>query len=148
MAFLAYQKTPLCDGYYASDLLMNRNLRTNIPSFREARKPAISDRKLLITREEELRRIQKNNFDCCHKPRDLSPVLQGDLAWIPDRSDRGTVKDQAGPQSYQVDTPSGNFRRNVISIPEKEIPSGGSESQDTEADMVANDSSPHGLPTL
>ena len=130
---------------------MNTKLRTNVPSSREARKPAIPDRELLITREEELRWIQKNNFDRRHKARDLLPVVQGDLVWIPDRSERGTVRDLAGPQSHQEDTPSGKFRRtskDIISIPKEEVSSGGSESQDTEADTVAYYSSPHGSPTV
>ena len=132
---------------------MNKKLRTNVPISREARKQAVSDRELLITREEELRRVQKNHFDCHHRDRDLSSVLPGNLARIPDRSERGTVRVQAGPRSYRVHTPSGNFRRNrrdIISIPGEEVPSRGSESQDTkeEIDTVANDSSPHGSPTL
>ena len=112
LGLLAYRSTPLCNGYSPSELLMNRKLRTNVPSSREARKPAIPDRELLITREEELRWIQKDNFDCHHKVRDISPVLQGNLVWIPDRSERGTVRGQAGLRSYRVDSPSGNFRRN------------------------------------
>lgn len=122
---------------------MNRKLRTNVPSSRESRKPAVPDRKLLITRETELRRKQKNNFNRRHRVRDLSPAMQGDLVWIPDRREEGTVGDQVGPRSYQVDTPSGTFRRNrrdLIPIPRKEAPPGGPESQSTETDAV-NDSS-------
>ena len=120
---------------------MSRKLRTNVPSSRQARKPAVPDRELLITREEEIKRKQKNNFDRRHRARDLSPALQGDLVWIPDRNERGTIGDQVGPRSYQVETPTGNFRRNrkdIIPIPRDEVLSGESESQDTEADTEAD----------
>ena len=127
---------------------MSRKLRTNVPSSRQARKPAVPDRELLITREKEIKRKQKGNFDRRHRARDLSPALQGDLVWIPDRNERGTVGDQVGPRSYRVETPTGEFRRNrrdVIPIPREEVLSGGSESQDTEADTVVNKSPPQGL---
>ena len=44
------------------ELLMNRKLRTNIPSSRKARKPVVPDSELLAAREEELRQKQKWNF--------------------------------------------------------------------------------------
>ena len=128
---------------------MSRKLRTDVPSSRQARKPAVPDRELLITREKEIKRKQKSNFDRRHRARDLSPALQGDLVWIPGRNERGTVGDQVGPRSYRVGTPTGEFRRNrrdILPIPREEVLSGGSESQDTEADTVANQSPPQGLP--
>ena len=59
----AYRSTPLSNEYSPAELLMNRKLRTNVPSSREARKPHVPDRKLLVEREEELRRKQKATFD-------------------------------------------------------------------------------------
>ena len=82
---------------------MNRKLRTNIPSSREARKPAVPDRELLSAREEELRQKQKMNFDCRHRACDLSPVLPGDLVWVRDRRERGTVGNQVSPRSEEND---------------------------------------------
>ena len=101
---------PLSNGYSTAELLMNRKLRTNIPSSREARKPVVPDRELLATREEELRQKQKWNFDCRHRAHDLSPALPGDLVWVRDRRKRGTVRNQVSPRSYRVETPSGSFR--------------------------------------
>ena len=68
---LAYRSAPLSNGYSPAELLMNRKLRKNVPSSREARKPQVLDRKLLVEREEE-------------------PALPGDLVWIPDRREQGT----------------------------------------------------------
>ena len=81
------------------------------------------------------------------------PIVNLYFVWIPDRSERGTVRDQAGPRSYWAGTPIGNFRRNkrdIISISKEKVPSGGSESQDTEVvtDTVVSDSSPHGSTPL
>ena len=36
VVFLVYRSTPLSNGYSLAKLLMNRNLRTNVPSSREA----------------------------------------------------------------------------------------------------------------
>ena len=58
-----------------------------------------------------------------------------------DKNERGTVRDQVGPRSHRVETPTGEFRRNrrdIIPIPREEVLSGGSESQDTEEDTVVN----------
>ena len=68
--------------------------------------------KLLVEREEELRWKKKVNFDQCHRDRDMSPELPGDMVWIPDRRDQGTVGDEMAPRSYEVETPSSTFRRN------------------------------------
>ena len=63
MALLAYRSTPLSKGYSLAELLMNRKLRMNVPSFREVRKPHVPDRKLVVKREEEQRQKQKVNFN-------------------------------------------------------------------------------------
>ena len=68
-------------------------------------------RELLVTRE-KLRQKPKSNFDHHHRVRDLSPVLSGDFSMGTDKRERGIIGDQASPRSYQVDTLSGNFRRN------------------------------------
>lgn len=128
LALLAYRSTPLRNGYSPSELLMNRRLRTNVPSSREARQPAIPNKQLLVAREEELRRKQKSNFDRRHRARDLSPTLPGDVVWLPDRGEQGTVVGaQASPRSYQVVTPSGSYRRNRRDI--IPLPSGGQDGQ-------------------
>ena len=88
LALLVYRSIPLSNGYSPAELLMNRKLRTNVPSSKEARKYHVADRKLVVDREEEQRWKQKVNFDQCHRPQDLSPALPGDLVWISDRKDR------------------------------------------------------------
>ena len=63
LALQAYRSTPLSNRYSSAELLINRKLRTNVPSSRDARKPQVPDRKLLVERKEEQRRKQKANFD-------------------------------------------------------------------------------------
>ena len=60
LALLAYRSTPVTNGYSPAELLMKRILRTNVRISREAR---VSDKNLLLEREEELRRKQKYNFN-------------------------------------------------------------------------------------
>ena len=85
LVLLAYRSTPLSNGYSPAELLMHRRLRLNVLSSREARKPHVPDRKLLVEREEELKWKQKDTFDWRHRAWDLSPALPGDLVWIPDK---------------------------------------------------------------
>ena len=103
----------------------NRKLASrNVPSSREAWKPYVPLRKLLVEREEELRLKEKVNFDWHQRPQDLLPALPGDLVWIPDRREQGTVGDEMTPQSYIVETPSSTFRRNrgdIIHLPTEDI---------------------------
>ena len=53
LALLAYRSTPLSNGYLPAEFLMNRKLRTNVPSSREAWKAHIPGWKLVVEREEE-----------------------------------------------------------------------------------------------
>ena len=73
-------------------------------------------RQLLAAREEELREKHKRNFDRRHRARDLSPALPGDMVWVLDRRETGTVGNQVSPRSYRVKTPCGSFRRNKRDI--------------------------------
>ena len=63
LTLLVYRSTPLSNGYSSAELLMNRELRTNVPSSKEARKAHVPDRKLMVERKEEQRRKQKVDFD-------------------------------------------------------------------------------------
>ena len=51
LALLAYRSTPPSNGCSTTELLMNRKLRTNVPSSREAQNQLVPDRKLLVERE-------------------------------------------------------------------------------------------------
>ena len=93
---------------------MNRKLRTNVLSSREAWKPQVPDRKLVVEREEEQIRKQKGNFDRHHRALDLSLAYPGNLVWISDRKEQGTVGGEVAPRSYEVETPSGTFMQDKL----------------------------------
>ena len=114
----------------------------NVPSSREAQKTYVSDRKLVIEREEEQRWKQKVNFDRLHRARDLLPAFPGDLVWIPNRREQGTVGDEIAPRSYEVETPSGTFRRNrrdKIHLPAEDISATRPESHDPDSDETTSE---------
>ena len=139
LALLAYRSTPVTNGYSPAELLMNRRLRTNVPVSREARVPRVPDKTLLLEREEELRRKQKCNFNHRHWARDLSPALPGNVVWLPDRKQRGTIGDQVIPRSYQVETPSCTFRcnrRDIVRLPTEE---GSPRIQDFDQETMSED---------
>ena len=111
LVLLACRSTPLSNEYSPAELLLNRKLRMNMPSSREARKLQVPDRKLLGEREDKLRWKQKVTFDRLHRAQDLSHTLPGDLVWVSDRREQGTVGDEIAPRC-EVETPFGTFRRN------------------------------------
>ena len=121
---------------------MNRKLRTHVPSSREAQKPHVPDWKLVVEREEEQRRKQKVNFDRRHRVQDLSPAFPADLVWIPDRREQRTIGGEITPQSYEVETPSGTFRRSrrdTIRLPAEDISPTRPESHDSDTDETMSD---------
>ena len=96
----------------------------------------------MVEREQEQRRKQKVNFDRPHRARDLLPALSGDLVWIPDRREQGTIGDEIAPRSYKVETPSGTYRRNrrdIIRLPAEDISPGRPESHDSDSDETMSD---------
>lgn len=123
LALLAYRVTPLSNGYSPSQLLMGRILCSTLPTTREARKPYLPDRDSLQVKEKEQRRKQKEYFDHHHGVKELPLLEPGDLVWVSDRQEAGAVGEQVGPRSYNIETPSGSFRRNrsnLITLPETE----------------------------
>ena len=74
LAIPSYRSTPLQNGYTPSELLMNRKLRTTVPTTREQRKPEVPDQQSLWTRK-KINRNQKRNFDSRRGVRDL-PELE------------------------------------------------------------------------
>ena len=79
LALLAYRVTPLSNGYSPSELLMNRRLRSTVPTTRESQKPVIPDKQLLIGKEEEAKQKQKEDYD---RRRELPTLLPGDTCSV------------------------------------------------------------------
>lgn len=111
-ALLAYRTTPLELGYSPSQLLMGRLLRTTIPTTRAQRKPQIPDLSSVRSRDKRIKNRQKSDFDSHHGARQLQPLQPGDQVWIPGRESEAWVQEEAGPESYTVESEDGTFRRN------------------------------------
>ena len=69
------------------------------------------------------------------------PALPGDLLWIPDRKEKGTVGDEIAPRSYEVETPSSTRRnrRDIIRLPAEDISPGRPESHDFDSNETMSD---------
>ena len=94
LALLAYHSTPLEIGYSPSQLLMNRALRTTVPTTREQRKPEVPSLNVVKERDALLKTRQKNNFDKHHGTRELPPLNTGQLVWLPESNVTANVGEQ------------------------------------------------------
>ena len=117
MALLSYRSTPLpwC-GLSPAQLLMGRQIRSNIPQTAKAlipQWPYIRDFRLL---NETVKQKQKANFDICHGVRTLPDIPNDTAVWVSSDNNRqvsGHVTSPAdAPRSYLVETPSGQLRQN------------------------------------
>ena len=91
---------------------MCRRLRTSVPTIRSLREPEVPDKFIVSQRDKKEKDRQKTNFDSCHQVTDLKPLSQGDCVWLPDQQNNGQVVSEDSPRSYNVETPSGFYRRN------------------------------------
>ena len=116
LALLVYRATPLqwC-GYSPAQLLMGRNIRTNIPQATEQLIPQLPDYKKFRRDDQKFKQRQKANYDRRHRTRELPLLPDHTRVWITtdNRHIPGRVTSTAEtPRSYFVDTPSGTLRRN------------------------------------
>lgn len=122
LALLSYRATPLQCGLSPAELLMNRKLRTTLPSHQphdkfKPKNPATIEQKL---RQQKLR--QKSFYDRTTKQ--LPPLTPNSPVRIenPDGwSTRGTVLQEVAPRSYTVKTEDGQIlrrnHRNLLKTP-------------------------------
>ena len=111
LALLTYRATPLENGYSPSELLMGRKLRTPIPVVPTQLLPKLPKTSKLKEKK-WIRQRQRKNFNLHHRASELKPLQTGDYVWIPDTRSEGIVVQETNPQSYEVETPSGTYRRN------------------------------------
>ena len=67
---------------------------------------------------------------------DLLSTLSGDLVWIPDRREHGTLGDEIASQSYEVETTIGTVEEGYNFFPAEDILTGRPESHDTDLDEM------------
>ena len=91
LALLAYHSTPLEQGYSPAQLLMTRNLQTNVPALPCHLKPVVVDYARLQRRDLELKQWQKDNYDLHHQLHNLPPLEIGNPVYIPQMKTNATV---------------------------------------------------------
>ena len=71
--------------------------------------------------DKKLKDKQKSDHDSHHGVQPLPPLNSGEEVWIPDRQEEASVAQEVGPESYEVTTPEGSYRRNrrdLIRLPD------------------------------
>ena len=104
---LSYSSTPLKIGYSPAELLIGRNLRSNLPTTQQL-KPHTPNQKVRF-KDLKIKESQKRYYDRRHR---VPPLRTGDGVWIPDQDIHGTVQAEHSTRSYTVCTPSGIISRN------------------------------------
>ena len=120
MALLSYRSTPFpwC-GLSPAQLLMGRQIRSNIPQLTETLTPQWPFLKQFRDDNKKFKMKQKECFDNCHGTRPLPDIPNDTAVWITTdgSGSPGKVTTQAEtPRSYIVETPTGIYRRNRLHL--------------------------------
>ena len=129
LCLLSYRTTPMpwC-GHSPAELLMGRQLRTQVPRVQERFIPEWSYLKELKKQHKAYKGKQADYDDVSHRVRERPDLGIGSEVWVTNLDDkreptRGVVSSQAEtPRSYVVHTPSGPLRRNsqhLRTVPEE-----------------------------
>ena len=160
LALLSYRASPLECGLSPAELLMNRKLRTTLPTSAKQKKRPKLEQKL---KHQKMK--QKNFYDRTAKP--LPPLSRDDAVRIESPegwTTKATVLQEVAPQSYTVKTPEGQIirrnRRSLLktpatpeTVPDQELSQTQAESEsisthnahcntDTDTDNLTNTSLP------
>jgi len=124
LALLSYRTTPLpwCN-LTPSELLMGRQLKTDVPQTKEHYIPKWSHIKNLKELHQKYRNVQSKHHNRRHRDRTLPP-LPGDTAvWVQNGNSQepgNIVRPASTPRSYVVSVPGGEVRRNRMHLRTRE----------------------------
>ena len=126
LALLAYRATPFpCCGLSPAELLMGRQLRTDIPQVKTQMIPQWPYLRSFQQRESQYKQQQEAHYNKRHRTQPLPSIPNDEQVWvkIETHKDLGKVISPANtPKSYMVETDSGTVRRNrqhLTVIPER-----------------------------
>lgn len=113
---------------------MERRIRSTLPINLKRLIPSLLDTRKLKEREEKKRKNQKKNYDSHYGVRTRDELKEKDVeqskgyrVWIKDLRVQGNVFKKAAAPTYIINTPGGQFRRNMFylipipSNPEEQI---------------------------
>ena len=141
LALLAYRSTPLENGYSPSELLMNRKLRTTIPSLPLILQSKLPDEAELQNREQSKREASKINFDSRHRSVELRPLSPGENVIVRDMQREAEVVQPVNgtPRSYIVkDRQGSQIRRNRLNL----VPMDSSSCETPQSESTSSDRTP------
>jgi hypothetical protein len=119
LALLSYHSTPLQNGLSPSQLLMGRQLKTQLPVHLVNLKPRDLTSELARVRSKEkmYRKAQGMAYNRRHRVRELPILEPGDEVWVKDQSREGEILSPTrNPRSYLVKTDKGVLRRNRTAL--------------------------------
>ena len=114
-ALLAYRTTPTATGYSPCELLMGRLLRNTVPTTRDQRQPQLIDPASVRRRDEHNKERQRKHFDNHRGAREFPQLQPGDSVWLPDKKVEGKAREEVAPQSFNVLSEDGSYRR-ILSV--------------------------------
>ena len=120
MALLSYRATPLewC-GLTPAELLMGRKIRTDLPQPKSSYIPTWTHIQNIKELHDKYKSVQEKYYNNRHHVKTLPSLPDNSPIWIQTENTYvpGTVVKQATtPRSYIVSTPTGQIRRNRISL--------------------------------
>ena len=100
LAMMAYRSSVVHNGFSPSQMLMNRKLRTTIPTHADNLQPKVSDGVTVLRKETIYKQKSKDTFDRTHKTKSLPELCAGDKVWVRDRQLSGTIAASLPRRSY------------------------------------------------
>ena len=122
-ALLAYRSSPLENGHSPAELLMNRKLRTTVPSLPAVHQPQVPDGMSIRENEQLKRKESQVNHDSHHRAVELPPLISGESVYIRDTGRDGEVVNAVpnAPRSYVIKDCHGSVvrrnRKSLVSTP-------------------------------
>ena len=121
LGLLAYRTSPLQGELSPAELLMNRQLRSNLGG--SAQPQVIIDGQQhadFRRKNDEYKTAMERNYNSSHRAHDLPALQSGDRVFIRDSQKEGVVSqpEPAGTRRYAVTTDSGTIRRNRSALVE------------------------------